>query len=265
VKLIGHHDSELARNAIASERSVSMALRTHFSKTWHLTIPRMGRPRRYSLIPDGCAELAWIDETLCILGPTSTARTEIALPGTTSVALRFKPGAAPAWLGISAGELVDSRLILEKFDDKGASELYEAIGDARDPETIAKRMEGVLRERAPRREVPNPCLGAVLELLDKGRFTKGRLVRDLQNLTNLSERSVRRETERFFGHGPKMLERIVRLQHFLQRVMNSNSEGLAALAAAAGYSDQSHLTREARDLTGFTPKMLLASVRLAAL
>lgn len=35
---------------------------------------------------------------------------------------------------------------------------------------------------------------------------------------------------------------------------------VAALALAAGYSDQPHLTREARLLTGLTPKSIVAQV-----
>jgi AraC-like DNA-binding protein len=35
---------------------------------------------------------------------------------------------------------------------------------------------------------------------------------------------------------------------------------LANLAAAAGYADQAHLNREARRLTGLTPKTILAQL-----
>ena len=257
MKLIGYGEAAaIARDAAASERPVSRALRAHFSKAWHVTTPGDNRQFRFALIPDGCAELAWADGKLCVLGPRSVAKSETELPGRTAVALRFKAGAAPSWLGVSAHDLVDNRLMLEDVDERGAYDLYEAIRDATDPETITLRMQMALSKIAAQRDAPSPCLDAVMELLHRGRLAKGRLVRALQNLTNLSERSVRRETERFFGFGPKTLERIVRLQHFLRRAMNAQDNGLAALAVSAGYSDQSHLTRETRDLTGLTPKML---------
>ena len=49
-----------------------------------------------------------------------------------------------------------------------------------------------------------------------------------------------------------MLQRVLRLRRFLART----DVDLAAAAAEAGYSDQPHLTRECRQLTGLTPAQL---------
>jgi len=47
--------------------------------------------------------------------------------------------------------------------------------------------------------------------------------------------------------------RIKRFTAVLQRLASGNAETLADVAASAGYSDQSHLSREFRDLAGITP------------
>jgi AraC-like DNA-binding protein len=44
----------------------------------------------------------------------------------------------------------------------------------------------------------------------------------------------------------------------------AGGDGLAALAFAAGYADQAHLTRECRRLAGRTPAELVASGASAA-
>lgn len=57
------------------------------------------------------------------------------------------------------------------------------------------------------------------------------------------------------GYAPKTLQRVLRLQRFLEvRTVGD----LAGAAALAGYADQSHLSREARRLTGLTARELLA-------
>lgn len=173
-----------------------------------------------------------------------------------SAGVRFKLGAAPLWFGIPAADLVDRRILLDELSEQIATELRKALGKTREPKLGLERLEDALIEIGPKQGDAGPCMSGVVDLLQQGRFTDGKLLQGLQRLTNLSERSVRRETKRVFGFGPKMLERIVRLQHFLNFAQKRRGDGLASLAAAAGYADQAHLSRDARGLTGMTPKTL---------
>jgi AraC-like DNA-binding protein len=56
---------------------------------------------------------------------------------------------------------------------------------------------------------------------------------------------------------PKTLDRILRFQRFLGLARQSAEPRLADLAFEAGYSDQAHLTREVRRLSGFSPATVL--------
>jgi AraC-like DNA-binding protein len=81
----------------------------------------------------------------------------------------------------------------------------------------------------------------------------------LGGLFGLSERQIRRQFDEAIGYGPKKLQRILRLQWLLW-LAGQQSEpvpNLAHLAFAAGYADQSHMTREVVALTGTSPKQLL--------
>ena len=89
-------------------------------------------------------------------------------------------------------------------------------------------------------------------------------VRDVARDFGWSERRLHREITATCGYGPKTLQRIVRLQRALRASRAgvatrppSLAPTLSRLAFDAGYADQAHMTREFRDLTGFTPRQLL--------
>lgn len=78
----------------------------------------------------------------------------------------------------------------------------------------------------------------------------------------MSERTLRRRFDESFGYGPKTLDRILRCQRFLW-LANRSAGSTAILAAEAGYSDQAHLIRECRRLTGSTPQRMHRLLRRA--
>ncbi|WP_143168737.1 helix-turn-helix domain-containing protein [Amycolatopsis australiensis] len=68
----------------------------------------------------------------------------------------------------------------------------------------------------------------------------------------ISERRLRKRFVQAVGYGPATYLRVSRFQRAV--ALASCVGGLAALAAAAGYSDQAHLSRDCRALTGLTPR-----------
>src|SRR5262249_35541178 len=82
-------------------------------------------------------------------------------------------------------------------------------------------------------------------------------IASLRDRLGISERSLRRRCHAAFGYGPKTLERILRFQRFVALLRQSPGAGLSATALAAGYADQAHLSREARTLSGFSPREIL--------
>jgi AraC-like DNA-binding protein len=84
-------------------------------------------------------------------------------------------------------------------------------------------------------------------------------VASLSSSLYISERQLRRRTLAAVGLAPKTLQRMLRFQRFLalSYVAGHTRADLAALAAAAGYADQPHLSRESLRLAGMTPAALL--------
>ena len=68
----------------------------------------------------------------------------------------------------------------------------------------------------------------------------------------VSERRLRRRFVQAVGYGPATYLRVTRFQRAV--ALAPRVAGLAALAAAAGYADQAHLSRDCRALTGLTPR-----------
>lgn len=60
------------------------------------------------------------------------------------------------------------------------------------------------------------------------------------------------------GLSPKRMARLVRFDHAAALLSRPATGGLAGVAAAAGYYDQSHFTNDVRAFTGLTPRQLLA-------
>jgi transcriptional regulator GlxA family with amidase domain len=73
-------------------------------------------------------------------------------------------------------------------------------------------------------------------------------------------RMIHRQFTAACGYGPKHLQRVMRVQTAL-RVGHDASRRLRLpdLATSVGFADQAHMSREFKDLTGFTPTAYFAA------
>jgi AraC-like DNA-binding protein len=79
-------------------------------------------------------------------------------------------------------------------------------------------------------------------------------VDDLSRQVNWSDRKLRRRFVATVGMGPKLVQRIVRVQHTLQLMRARTGDiSLSDLAAECGFADQAHMTREVAHFTNHTP------------
>ena len=71
----------------------------------------------------------------------------------------------------------------------------------------------------------------------------------------MGTRQLHRRCLPAFGYGPRRLSRVMRFGRALEEIRSGAP--LAQMAAACGYADQAHLSREVRALAGTTPMGLL--------
>lgn len=235
------------------ETSPAALLRPHFLCAWRSELA-LGQPADVAVLPDGCADILWTDDRLSVVGPDVVAARPQLAPGARVLGLRFQPGAARGWLGVPLSELVGRRVELGAlWGDGRAGRVARRVREAATPEAQMLALQQALAGEAPRHASPAPRAAALFHWLAAAPQPGGR---GLEDRLEMSERSLRRLSHDHFGYGPKMLERILRLQRFIALLRGPADIPLAMLATDAGYADQAHLSREVRALCGMTPSAL---------
>lgn len=234
------------------------ALAPHFQCIWSNTLA-CDHSAGLAVVPDGCIDLTWIDGELLVAGPDIGVAVSPITPASAVVGMRFRPGAAPNWLGLPMSEIVGGRIALADFWGARAREIAEKMGDAESPAEQMRVLGEALCQIAPNLNRPSPDMGFVFHALRTESGGRGMGV--ILDRLDVSPRTLRRRCHEAFGYGPKTLDRILRFQRFLKLAQHTDQLHLAGLAFEAGYADQAHLTREVRRLSGFSPVMILSQVR----
>ncbi|WP_308163460.1 helix-turn-helix domain-containing protein [Nocardia alni] len=205
---------------------------------WTRTI---GATEAAPVLPDGCIDLLWIGERLVVAGPDTRAYQAAIAPGARIAGIRFFPGTAPTLLAVPAHELLDRRVDLaDLWGAARVRHLTAAVASASDP---VAALELIAVRRAAETGPADPALRAVVRRLAAGASVAG-----AADTLGLTERTLRRMSLSAFGYGPKMLARILRLQHVL--ALARSGTPFAETAFRAGYADQAHMSREVRELSG---------------
>jgi AraC-like DNA-binding protein len=196
-----------------------------------------------------------------VVGPHTGPRIEVLAPGATVVGVRFHPGAAPAALGVPASELVDLAVAADDLWGPAGVALGERVGQSASPREAEALLEQEIVARLADAPGPDPIVAEAVRCLMPWRTDD---VGSLTSSLHISERQLRRRCRSAIGLAPKVVHRMLRFQGFLALAQLALAEGrapsvdgLALLAAEAGYADQSHLTRECVRLAGLSPRAFL--------
>ena len=101
---------------------------------------RRGRARRPAglVLPDACIDVIWDGSSIFVAGPDTGPVPVPPHPGQCFAGLRFLPGKAPAYLGVPASELLDSRVPLgDLWGEAAAARLADRLSAAPSPEDAA--------------------------------------------------------------------------------------------------------------------------------
>jgi AraC-like DNA-binding protein len=188
---------------------------------------------------------------MLVAGPQSRHTSRPRAAPLLAVGARFRPGVAPELLGVPARELLDQHVPLDALRPALAARLDARLAGARAP--LAALERELLRSIDALGE-PDPVVEAATALLAAGRSPG---VADVADRVYVSERQLERRFAERVGYGPKTFHRIARFQRAVDQLGRDGAE-LARAAAAAGYADQAHLTRESRRLAGLSPRELVS-------
>lgn len=198
---------------------------------------------------DGCVDLILLDDAVYVAGPSTRWIAAVADPESGSFGLRLSPGRAHglfrAALPLLADRLVPLADTVTADAARTLRERMVRFGDGPHP-------TAGLVEIAGRATVENPWSRAV-QIGARRAVSAARIAAEM----NETERTFRRRMRERFGYGYAILVRLERARR-AQRLLRSD-RALADVAAAAGYADQSHLTREFRRLVGASPAQFTSS------
>lgn len=190
-------------------------------------------------------------------GARAGAYTKLAARSS-SIGLQLRPGASLALLGLPADELAGRHVRLEDIWGSDAGMLREQLLAAPSADAKLHRLETFLMARLQRSPAPgaNPAVLAGLQQLDAGSSVDG-----AARHSGYSQRQFARLMMQAAGLTPRLYQRLQRFRRAL-RLMHGpvlQDGGLAAVAFAAGFSDQPHFNRDFREFAGLTPAQYLCA------
>jgi AraC-like DNA-binding protein len=148
-------------------------------------------------------------------------------------------------------ELLNSTVALNEIisNSGDVNRAFEQVVEARNHKTRIQAVEDLLLSRISR-ALPDTLVAAAAQGIEEAH---GMLrIDDLARRVGLSQSALERRFRTVTGTSPKAFASIVRVQHVLR--LRAKHGNFAAIAAEAGYWDQSHFIKDFKQRTGFAPE-----------
>jgi AraC-like DNA-binding protein len=184
-------------------------------------------------------------------GPQSRYHESGPKPRGATTGISIRAAAAGAILGVPVRELTDRHESVDALWGRRGLELREQLLTAQGPAAVFQLLERELTARLVRPLVIHPAVARALAR--RGSPWASFRVAEIQRATGYSPRHFIALFREAVGMTPKHYYRIKRFTSALRLLANGGRGSLAEVSAAAGYSDQAHLTREFREFAGITP------------
>jgi AraC-like DNA-binding protein len=240
------------------------ALSAHVDCMWTARVLSIapGRTHTHRVLPDNCVDILWQDggQPAFAVGMMSTAiQVESAGPVRT-VAVRFKPGAAGAFLATPLHALTDQRADIDLLwgradadrlaDAMWSSELTDRSRLALIETQLLRRLRAVDPAAAGK-----PLIRRALGALDAS--GGGVRIDDLAAQLGVSRQHLAAQFRTRVGLSPKLYARICRFRLATAALKAAPTPDWARLALECGYFDQSHLIHDFQEFAGSAPERFL--------
>lgn len=207
----------------------------------------------YEILPDSNVNLTIRFSSsgcrMVLLGP-ATEKASIEIDNASDYfCIRFRPAQVPRLVDVSPSELINGFVDIPKIRGMSIDSLADRLHSLPDAASRQRVMEDLVRGSLPL--VRNERCRQATALLDLhgGRLQVGQLAAEM----GIHIRALERLFLEQLGMTPKRLIRLVRLQHLLSSLRAGSFNSLTDLAHACGYTDQSHMIKDFKELTGRLP------------
>lgn len=243
-------------DAVYREHLPAARLRPWISCYWsHRTASAGAAPRSVRVLPDGSADvvlrLGSGGVEGIVVGPMGSALAAPAPPGL-FFGVRFRPGSARSFLGVPLAALADQRVDFADLWPRAGALLEGALAAA-----DTGGLVGFFDEELELRARSAACSPLVARAVDALAADPGRRIQHLADRLGVSRQHLARCFDEEVGQSPKLLARVFRFRSTLLYLCSGAVADLASVAAEAGYSDQSHMNADFRELGGASPLAFL--------
>jgi AraC-like DNA-binding protein len=168
------------------------------------------------------------------------------------VQIDFTPVGARAFFGAVLADMAERIVPLDDLGDGEVSTLRDRLGETADASARLDLAEAFVAGRIARGSLPAPPVRAAYGAI----LARGGQVRiaALAAAVGWSRHHLARRFVQEIGIGPKDVARIARFTAAGQMAQSPARPGWAEIAAANGFADQAHLSREFRALSDRTPQ-----------
>lgn len=240
------------------EHQPNPALSRYIECVWTLDSPTAINNHRVP--PDGCLDIVY-DRAhgLRVIG-TMTTEQHFHFPrGAQLTGIRFRPGMARIFLGVSSAELTDASLPLEDLWRTRARELQRRLDHVDTDAASLQRASRILLDSLPApAAAPSPPQQAIESLAAAHGNADLHLI---AHHANLSPRQFRRRCLEETGLTPKRLARVLRFRYACRIADSLDRQNWSHIALEAEYFDQAHLIRDFHQFTGQTPMAVFSNTR----
>ena len=245
----------------------SQLLKPYVKQYWFLAIDNAERgSQRY--VPSGCAMLAFhrgdrIYSTLhrevqprSSLCGQSVLYTDTVYSGNLNlIAVVFQSVAAKAIFGIPMNNLRDKNVDIELLEDPSLLDLEKRLMDTADNNQCVYLIEQyLLRKLCDFNSERFDRMNAVIQSINDGQQD----IAELSYTACLGYKQFKRVFAEYAGLNTKEFLQIARFRKALYSLHTGSQVRLSQLAYDWGYCDKSHLIKDFRAFTGYTPKEYLS-------
>lgn len=245
--------SRLERRTVTGylEMAPSAILTPFIDRFWHAAAAENRGFQHYTIVPDGCVDVVYEEVAgrvrSLVFGTSSHTRPFHVTPDANYFGIRFRPGMARHVLNLPPDELTDRHLDLPIFLGLCPEEVVEAASFS----ARSGLVEQALAKTLHRYDItPTPLDRAIDHVQQNQEIWR---VETFADICGLSLRQVERSVKITVGLSPKLLMRILRVQAAITTLQREPLISLVDIAGTLGYSDQAHMNRDFRLLTGSTP------------
>jgi AraC-like DNA-binding protein len=165
--------------------------------------------------------------------------------------IRFKPGGIAPFFPHPASDFHNQMVALDAIWGNFADHLREQLLQIPTFQARIQHVEQALIKRLNIDEYAYlPIQFAVQEITRSDGIIS---IKSLSDTIGYSQKHLGNQFKRLVGITPKMLARVFRFQHVLQRIQPTGDSNWVEIAHTCHYHDQSHFNKEFTAFTGLTP------------